>query len=470
MTVVDPLYSRAITTPQQQFLMTPTESWTYLKIERTVNQMIAYCSTLGITAGTKVAIFAYNHPYYLLWVLALTRVGAIIIFCHARLSLTAVIRQLKTIGIPFLITDNEATIDDITTIPLVPSLNQSQTMPPVLELDREHSIFFSSGTTGEPKAICLTLANHYYSAVGVLSRLQVAKSDGAWLLCLPLFHVGALAILWRCLWGGLAIYLHDRFDPSQVIQTVQNHRIGWVSLVPTMLVRILDHPLFLESLLVWQKMRGILVGGAPLSPCLQDRCLALQLPIVTTYGLTEAASTVTTLTATEWRAHPHSAGTVIPGLAMSIEAGQIKIRGRSVFLRYLHQQARDDWFNTKDVGYIDGDGYLVVCDRSDNLIICGGENIYPAEIENLLSRHPHIQDVCVVGKADREWGQIPVAIVQSKYDLSLPDIREFCLAHHLAPYKIPKQLLNWSALPKTATGKTDRAAICKLIACHPDRE
>ncbi|MFN3362270.1 MAG: o-succinylbenzoate--CoA ligase, partial [Pseudanabaenaceae cyanobacterium] len=456
--------------PHQHFLCTLTEIYSYAQTEGAVNQIIASCCVLGIIEGTKVAIFASNHPYYLFWVLALTRIGAIIVFCHARLSITALERQLKTIGISFLVTDRETTIAAIKTIPLVPSFADCQTVPPLWELHREHSIFFSSGTTGEPKAVCLTLANHYYSAIGVLSRLQVTKNDGAWLLCLPLFHVGALAILWRCLWGDLAIYLQARFDAAQVIHAVQNNKIGWLSLVPTMLVRILDHPSFDASLTAWQQLKGILVGGAPLSPSLQERCLQLHLPVVTTYGLTEAASTVTTLTSNEWRAHPHTAGTVIPGLAIRIEEGKIKIKGRSVLQRYCHTTERAEWFDTKDVGYIDGSGYLVVCDRSDNLILCGGENIYPAEIENLLLLHPHIRDVCVVGKADREWGQIPVAVLQAELELSVQDIKEFCLRHHLPPYKIPKQVFNWAALPKTETGKTDRAAIGRLIACHPDRE
>ncbi|MCA1904306.1 MAG: o-succinylbenzoate--CoA ligase [Cyanobacteria bacterium KgW148] len=455
MKVVDPLYLRAICDPDALFLVTPSRSWSYLEVETRVNGIISYCWTLGIKPQDKVGILAPNQPSYIFWILALTRMGAISVCLNVRLSTAEISKQLKTIGVNFLVTDRSIGIENITIINLWEDIATiPKALIPVLDLDRSHSIFFSSGTTAIPKAINLTLANHYYSAIGVLSHLSISISDRSWLLCLPLFHVGGFAIIWRCLWSGMSINLIDRFDVTLIIESIVKHSIGWASFVPTMVERILSHPLFLESLTHWQKMQGIMIGGAPMAEELQKRCLALQLPIVTTYGLTEASSTVTTLPTQAWQTKPRSSGRPIPGVELRIVAGQIQIKGRSLFT--------PDWFNTKDIGYLDDDGHLFVIDRLDNMIICGGENIYPQEIERVLLNHPSIKDVCVIGKKDKEWGQIPLAVIETQKPIELDEIKKFCLSFALPSYKVPKAFVIVDHIPKTASGKTDRASCLQL--------
>jgi O-succinylbenzoic acid--CoA ligase len=460
MKVVNPFYFKLVNTPHQLFLATPHRSWSYLTAEQRINEIIATCFSYGIKGGDRVAIWAQNQPDYIFWLLALTRLQAVSVCLNTRLSKLSIVPQLADINVKYVVTDEPIELHDIPVIRLTERKTVDKStieIPPVLSLDEQHSIFFSSGTTGLPKAIPFTLANHYFSALGVISRLSISPSDQGWLLCLPLFHVAAFAIIWRCLLSGLSMVLTDRFDAEQTIGIVQQQSVGLVSLVPTMLVRILDHPSFNDSLSAWQSLAAIMVGGAPLGKELQDRCLSLGLPIVPSYGLTEASSTVTTATPKEWQYKPRSSGKPIPNIEVKIVDKQINIKGRTLFA------GQTDWFNTKDVGYLDEEGYLFVTDRIDNMIICGGENIYPAEIETVLLQHPAIQDVCVLGVDDREWGQIPLAVVVAEQPIDLPSIKEFCLSLHLPSYKVPKQLVRVESIPKTSLGKTDRSALKQLI-------
>lgn len=490
MKVVDPLYLRATHSPDRLFLVTPGRSWSCLEAEMRIQQITSVCISYGIDQGKRVGILATNQPDYIFWVLALTRIRAVSVCLNRRLAIPSIIKQLTSIGVQYLVTNLNIELDQITLIPLsvwdikeieLPSIQEKnsrlcqaaptefhrnllglpltnkQSISPLLSLNEVQSIFFSSGTTGMPKPISLTLGNHFYSAIGVLSRLAIYREDRYWLICLPLFHVGAFSIIWRCLWSGTTIFLTDGFDASQVIEIVKTYPIGLISLVPTMLVRILDQPAFELNRTIWQNLHSIMIGGAPLHQKIREYCLSLKLPIAISYGLTEASSTVTLLTANEWQTQPFSVGRPIPGMAVKIEDQLIKIKGRSIFYN------PSMWFNTKDIGYLNEEGYLFVIDRLDHMIICGGENIYPLEIETVLLQHPLISDACILGIPDREWGQIPVAVIVAKGSIDLQQIKEFCIIHQLDSYKIPKKIVIVDNIPKNSLGKTDRVAVKALL-------
>jgi O-succinylbenzoic acid--CoA ligase len=290
------------------------------------------------------------------------------------------------------------------------------------------------------------------------------------LLCMPLFHVGGLAIAWRSVINGTTITLLPKFDVQEVLEAIAFEKVTIISLVPTMLTRLLQHPNW-QNL---QKLRAILLGGAPASSELIDRCLQLTLPIMPTYGMTETASQITTLLPHEVAIRRGSSGLPLFGNRLRIVdehqrdlevgvIGQILVQGSSVMSGYLHQSddktIRDGWFYTGDLGYLDRDRYLYVVSRRSDLIISGGENIYPTEIESILLENPAIAEVCVVGVSDREWGEIVVAVIVAKAQLSLAEIRGFCEQKSLARYKLPKSIYIWEALPKTASGKLLRQEI-----------
>jgi O-succinylbenzoic acid--CoA ligase len=285
--------------------------------------------------------------------------------------------------------------------------------------------------------------------------------------------VGGLAIAWRSVINGTKITLLPKFDEQEVLTAIASEQVTLISLVPTMLTRLLNHPQW-QNL---QKLRAILLGGAPASPELIEQCLQLNLPIMPTYGMTETASQITTLLPHEVTTKRGSSGLPLFGNQLRIvddqqqdlevgAIGQILVQGASVMNGYLHQSEnaiQDGWLHTGDLGYCDRNGYLYVVSRRSDLIISGGENIYPTEIEAILLTHPAIAEACVIGICDREWGQIVAAAIVTKTQLSLQEIRSFCEQKSLARYKLPKSIYIWKTLPKTASGKLLRQEICDRI-------
>jgi O-succinylbenzoic acid--CoA ligase len=339
------------------------------------------------------------------------------------------------------------------------------------DLENIQGIFYTSGTTGKPKGVPLTYSNHFHSAIASALNLGVRPDDN-WLLCMPLFHVGGLAIAWRSVINGTTLTLLPKFDEGEILEAIATEKVTLISLVPTMLTRLLEHSHW-QNL---QKLRAILLGGAPASLDLIERCTQLNLPIMPTYGMTETASQITTLLPHEVNIKQGSSGLPLFGNRLRIvdldnssqempigAIGQIVVQGACVMGGYLHQSEQnpieDGWLHTGDLGYLDRDGYLYVVSRRADLIISGGENIYPSEIEGVLLSHPAIAEACVIGIGDREWGEVVAVVIVTNTGLSLTEVRNFCEQKSLARYKLPKALYIWESLPKTASGKLLRQEI-----------
>jgi O-succinylbenzoic acid--CoA ligase len=208
----------------------------------------------------------------------------------------------------------------------------------------------------------------------------------------------------------------------------------------------------------------VLVGGGPVPPALVERARGVGVPVLLTYGLTEACSQVTTERPGE--ADGRTAGVPLPGLEVRIdgEEGAIAVRGPTLMRGYLDDDAataavlRGGWLHTGDIGRLDGRGRLTVLARRTDLILSGGENVYPAEVEAVLAAHPGVAEVAVVARPDARWGQVPVAVVVPRAAASLEDLRGWARAR-LAGFKVPAAVVAVDALPRTAAGKVDRAAV-----------
>jgi o-succinylbenzoate---CoA ligase len=312
---------------------------------------------------------------------------------------------------------------------------------------------FTSGTSGAPKIAELSLRALRASALGHIELIGLAPGE-RWLACLPMFHIGALSILVRCALAGASAELHDRFEADAVAAALASGRIAHVSLVPTMLVRVLD---------AWGErpappaLRCVLLGGAAAPEALLERAAALGFPIAPTYGLTEAGSQVATQP-------PGERGMrALPGTSLRIDGGPeggICVRGPTLMTRYVgapdetRRALRDGWLRTGDFGRLDEDGVLAVLDRRSDLIVSGGENVYPAEIESALCEHPSVQEAGVVARADTAFGARPVAWVALRPGarVSEASLREHCAAR-LARFKLPVAFRFSDALPRTASGK-----------------
>ncbi len=342
------------------------------------------------------------------------------------------------------------------------------------------AIVYTSGTTGTPKGAILTYGNFWWSAMGSALNLGI-HDDDRWLAPLPLFHVGGLSVLTRSTIYGTAAVIHDGFDAARVSAAIDEERVTLVSLVPTMLSRLLD---VRGTLPFPSSLRCVLLGGGPASTALLERCAALGVRVAQTYGLTESCSQAATLPPDDSSSKPGSAGRPLypteirivrddGGDAGAGEAGEITLRGPAITPGYWNnpeataRALSDGWLHTGDIGQLDDAGYLYVLDRRDDLIVSGGENVYPTEVEDALLSHPAVAEVAVIGVADEEWGQRVVAVVR----LAMPDASEVtelpdveALQLHcrtlLAGYKVPREIrLTTQPLPRTASGKVKRGSV-----------
>jgi O-succinylbenzoic acid--CoA ligase len=329
-------------------------------------------------------------------------------------------------------------------------------------------VLFTSGSTGEAKGVVLPHSAFAASASASASNLGWRDGD-RWLCCLPLAHVGGLSILMRCLAARrtAVLDLATPFDPARVAACIERERITLVSLVPTMLVRLLDAG--------WAPpahLRAVLLGGAAASPALLARAAERGIPVLATYGMTETCAQVATQ---PYGTPPDLDGRIGPPLAgaeLRVQDGRIQVRGPMLFERYLGAPTpidRDGWFETGDCGELDAGGALRVLGRADDTIITGGENVHPAEIEPALTAHPAIAAACVFGIDDATWGQIIGAAVlcheQREPEALAEDLAGF-LAARLPVHKRPRRLAVLSALATGVSEKLDRQRVAQAAATH----
>ncbi len=337
------------------------------------------------------------------------------------------------------------------------------------------AIVYTSGTTGAPKGAVLSYSNFWWSAMGSALNLGIQDGD-RWLAPLPLFHVGGLSVLTRSAIYGTTAVLHDGFHAERVSAALDDDEITLVSLVPTMLHRLLD---VRGDRPAPPSLRCVLLGGGPAPRVLLERCARLGIPVSQTYGLTECCSQVATLAPrdalrklgsagrplypNELRVATDAGGDPTPG-----EGGEILVRGPVVTSGYWRRPDAtakafvDGWFRTGDFGVLDEEGYLYVLDRRDDLIVTGGENVYPAEVEGVLLAHPCVAEAAVIGESDAEWGQRVVAVVRLVEGMDPPAVEQL-QAHcrtSLAAYKVPREVrISEAPLPRTASGKLRRGAL-----------
>jgi acyl-CoA synthetase (AMP-forming)/AMP-acid ligase II len=348
-------------------------------------------------------------------------------------------------------------------------------------------IIYTSGTTSEPKGVLL---RHENLAAYVLESVEFASAGEteAALVSVPPYHIAAVANVLTNLYAGRRTLALDSFAPGDWLRTVRDEEITGAMVVPTMLARIIDS----EEDRSVPSLRSLSYGGAPMPAAVIERALREWpgVDFVHAYGLTETSSTVALLGPGDHRAalgspdpavaaRLSSVGRPLPGIDLEIrgpgggvlgagQAGRIWVRGGQVSAEYAGQgRAVDDrgFFDTRDDGYLDAGGYLFVSGRADDTIIRGAENIAPAEIEDVLLRHPAVLDAVVFGVPDQEWGQrIEAAVVpRPQAGLDPADLREFTM-RALRSSKTPDRIWLLDALPRTETGKLLRRMVPGLLA------
>jgi O-succinylbenzoic acid--CoA ligase len=353
---------------------------------------------------------------------------------------------------------------------LHPKLTQAERAAEIAETERAAGtlpneaavIMYTSGTTGRARGAVLTRSALLASAQASAANMGW-EPDDCWLLAMPIARVGGLSILTRCLIARRTVALAPTFDASLVPQWMDEWRTTLASMVPTMLA------LALERNPEWRPpsyLRAIQVGGAAAPPRLLKEAAQRKVPVVITYGCTELGSQVV-VTPYEQRFNPTpcGAGSPLPGADVRVVDGRIEVRGPMRMAGYLGEPPLDPeaWFDTGDIGQFDAGGCLHVRARRADLIVSGGENVYPAEVERVLEACHGIRAAAVFGVPDETWGQIvAAAFVVDGAPPSDDELTAF-LEHHLAKHKRPRRVAFVERLPQTPAGKLDRAGLAALV-------
>lgn len=514
---------RAYLSPHAPALMADGERWTFAALDARARAAARWLRTAahnageqpvvtgaGVVAGPRIAVLLPDDVNFVTIVHALPKIGAVLVPVNARLTAAEIAWQLQRCGARVLVHDDTyaPTARDVAgavsglQLLSVADANLPDTVLPAtahteheevaghaprqpqqtknIATDAVHSIIFTSGTTGRPKGAMLTYGNFWWSATTSALNLGV-QADDCWLACMPLFHVGGLSILLRSVLYGTAVVLHDGFDADAVNRAIDTEKVTLLSAVATMLQRMLDargdkpYP---------DTLRAVLLGGGPAPPPLLRRAAAAGVRVLQTYGLTESASQAATLAPDDALRKLGSAGKPlfatdvrIVDVGETIETkhgerriGEIALAGPTITPGYWDDKEataavmRDGLFHTGDLGYLDDEGYLYVVDRRVDLIVSGGENVYPAEVEAVLLQHDAVAEAGVVGVAHSEWGQVPVAVVVRKDGATVSgvELQTFC-RDKLAGYKVPRYVHFAPSLPRTAAGKLRRSALREAV-------
>lgn len=435
---------------------------TYGELADAVSRRAAVLAEKGVESGSRVGLQAENSVEWIRLAHAVFWLGGTLVPLDARLTADEVDRQIAEVEPDLVLTEDE--FDG-----LVDRAEQrGEGIEPVrVPPSATATIFFTSGTTGRPKPVPLSWANHLWSAAGSAFNLGVESLD-RWLVCLPLCHVGGLAIVLRSAIYGTAVDLMAKFDARAVVDRLESEPITHASFVPTMLRRVVE-----QGGNGSKSLRAVLVGGGPAGDSLVEAAREREIPALPTWGMTETASQFTTVPPGSAEESRGSVGPPILDGELRVAdeegrrraaggSGRIQVRGPMVFDGYLGRPElntevfADGWFDTGDVGWIDERGHLVVDARSSERITTGGETVDPVEVQRALRKHPSVVEACVVGVEDSEWGErIAAGIEVDRPAGNLESLDQYCRTE-LAAFKCPKHWEVFEQLPRTSAHKIDR--------------
>lgn len=482
------LIKRAFLTPDRTAVYFQDQRLTFKELYQRSKDTAAKLQSLGLKKDDYIGVLLKNHLDTVIIFFALQLLGVRAVILNNRLTSSEIAWQLNDSKAELLIiepTFTDIQSDLITKMPKLPIVTKHQLFEmagkePVIQNEIDLSdictIMYTSGTTGNPKGVIQTYGNHWWSSVGSALNLGFMEND-CWLCSVPLFHISGFSILMRSVIYGMPIVLHENFDADRTLADIKDKKITIMSLVSIMLTRLVNtmtDPLP-------EGFRCMLLGGGPAPLPLLQACKEREIPIFQTYGMTETSSQIVTLSPEYSLSKLGSAGKPLfpsqvrieledKSIAPAGEPGEIVVKGPNVTSGYLFrpeatkEKLKDGWLYTGDIGYLDKDGFLYVLDRRSDLIISGGENIYPAELEAILLDHPNIAEAGVTGIEDPVWGQVPVAFIVLKNETGISEVElvQFCLSR-LAKYKVPKKFYVTDILPRNASNKLLRRKLLDLI-------
>jgi len=476
----DPLARAAVLAPERPALITDEATLSYAALDAAASRAAGSLRALGLQPGDRIGLLARNVPTAIVAVHAARRARLVLVPLHPRSSSAELAFALADAGAGLLLHDGATAAQAATAVhdssARALSLDALAELPsatidvPSVRLSDAQGIVYTSGTSSRPKGVVLTHGNHWWSAVGSALRLGV-RDDDRWLLALPLAHVGGLAIVQRAAVAAVPIMLVESFDPLAANAAIAERGVTLVSAVADMLRRMLDaqgdrpYP---------SSLRRVLLGGGPAAAALVAECARRSVPVACSYGLTEAASQVATQAAGATPGASCGPPLAVTELRIEVagrpagagEEGEIWVRGPTVMAGYHARPQETErtltggWLRTGDLGSLDERGELHVAGRDDALIISGGENVSPREIERALLAHPAVAEALVAAAPHERWGAVPVAAVTLRPGAAATSeaLRAHCRTL-LAAFKVPERIDVVPELPRGPSGKPRPGAL-----------
>ncbi|MEO7803304.1 MAG: long-chain fatty acid--CoA ligase [Actinomycetota bacterium] len=461
---------RAELTPSRVALDFEDREYSYAELNDGANRAASALEASGVKRGDRVAMLSDNRPEYIEVFFACAKLGVVLVPVSWRLAEPEMIWQLEDSSPTALVVspdwaDTGGRIFDGPILEL-PLNGETTEHHDVCTWDDSLMILYTSGTTGRPKGAVLTHGNFFWGNLNMLVNADIDGDDVS-LMFLPMFHIGGWNVntLPVLLKGG-KIVLERTFDATRSLDLIAKKQVTWLMGVPATYLFMSQQPGFQSA--DFSSVKTMVVGGAPMPETLLQTYAAKGIDIVQGYGLTELSPNALLLPMQDASRKLGSAGkpyfftdTRLSDDGEIIAAGPVVMQGYWNRPDATDETIRDGWLHTGDVGRVDDEGFFWVVDRKKDMIISGGENIYPAEIENVIYEHPSIAEAAVIGIPDDKWGESVRAIVVAKegMELSVDDVLQHCLTR-LAAFKVPRSLeLRKDPLPRTPAGKVKKTEL-----------
>ncbi len=448
------LETASFTYPDNIAVKYNSESLTYQMLYMHAHSLGTHMQALKLK---RVGLYIDNSMNSVKLIHGLMMLGVEMVMLNTRLTPGELSTQLKDVSVTKVITTSPVDIPDVEVIQY-DDLFKLETQTFIINKPDPNdilSIMFTSGTTGRAKAVPQTYKNHAASQSNCQQRFEYS-SDSTWLMVNPIFHISGLSILFRTVMTGCMLIVENKFDETRVWSILNEDKVTHTSMVPVMLKRLMS----LDGI---HHLKGLLLGGASTTPSLLKEAIEKKLPVYNSFGMTETCSQIVQIS--------YKDDKILTGAVGNVEGYDIKtdpqteellIKGDSVVRDYLNADLtlKDGYFNTGDLAKIDEEGYLYILDRRTDLIISGGENIYPKEIEDTVYLISGVERCVVIKKEDDEWGSVPVLLLEEEVDEALLLNH---LSEHLAKYKMPKEIHYVDKIIMTSTGKISRSQNQKMF-------
>ncbi|MEW6265351.1 MAG: long-chain fatty acid--CoA ligase [Thermodesulfobacteriota bacterium] len=487
------LTRRELLTPDKEAIVDGARRLSYRGLNRRVNRLARAWLSLGLKSGQRLGILSYNRLEYVETVMAAAKLGVMVVPLNWRLAAQELKFILDDSGAQFLVFDPELAAlaeslfqdtpvqkalvigdREVLQAPAYEVLLSQQSeaepepdTPP--DQDTPHIIMYTAGTTGSPKGAVLSQGASFWNAVNLDLALDFTSQDRD-LLVLPMFHIGGLGLFTLpMLYLGGTVIIQRVFDPAVTLRLLEEERVSLFFGVPAVFLMLSQHPDF--SGRAFESARLVMSGGAPLPVSLVRRYHEAGIILQQGFGMSEAAPSIATLpkelalekAGSIGRAVFHLDVAVVDEAGLEVprgRVGELVMRGPNLMRGYWNRPEataeafKDGWFHSGDLARMDEDGDLYIVDRKKDMFISGGENVYPAEIEQLIFQLPQVAEAAVVGVKDEKWGEVGRAVLVLKpgQTLSARELLDF-LRPKLARYKVPKEVVFQEALPRNAAGK-----------------